>query len=151
MKGDYYRYLAEFKIGDERKEAAEILQAAQEIANADLAPTHPIRLGLALNFSVFYYEILKSPDRACNLAKEPSERVAGGNLGRLFPSHRITDYTRPLSNSRSVNRDFKHPSLHKSLDLESSFGSASDSARWWEQEFERRINAMATNMVEWSD
>ena len=36
---------------------------------ADLAPTHPIRLGLALNFSVFYCEILNSPDRACRLAK----------------------------------------------------------------------------------
>lgn len=42
----------------------------QDIANAELAPTHPIRLGLALNFSVFYYEILNSPDRACNLAKQ---------------------------------------------------------------------------------
>lgn len=42
----------------------------QDIALSDLAPTHPIRLGLALNFSVFYYEILNSPDRACNLAKQ---------------------------------------------------------------------------------
>ena len=42
----------------------------QDIANTELAPTHPIRLGLALNFSVFYYEILNSPDRACNLAKQ---------------------------------------------------------------------------------
>ncbi|CAM8962720.1 unnamed protein product [Rhodiola kirilowii] len=48
-------------------------------------------------------------------------------------------------------RDFKHPSLHKSLDLESSFGSAPDSARWWEPEFERRSDAMATNVVEWSE
>ncbi|CAK9156539.1 unnamed protein product [Ilex paraguariensis] len=74
MKGDYHRYLAEFKTGSERKEAAENTlngyKAAQDIANAELAPTHPIRLGLALNFSVFYYEILNSPDRACSLAKQ---------------------------------------------------------------------------------
>ncbi|KAL0431297.1 UNVERIFIED_CONTAM: 14-3-3 protein 4 [Sesamum radiatum] len=43
---------------------------SKDIALAELAPTHPIRLGLALNFSVFYYEILNSPDRACNLAKQ---------------------------------------------------------------------------------
>ncbi|KAM1427544.1 hypothetical protein FF1_019705 [Malus domestica] len=74
MKGDYHRYLAEFKTGAERKETAEstlsAYKAAQDIANAELAPTHPIRLGLALNFSVFYYEILNSPDRACSLAKQ---------------------------------------------------------------------------------
>ncbi|XP_042481390.1 14-3-3-like protein [Macadamia integrifolia] len=74
MKGDYHRYLAEFKTGAERKEAAEstlsAYKSAQDIAVAELAPTHPIRLGLALNFSVFYYEILNSPDRACNLAKQ---------------------------------------------------------------------------------
>ncbi|KAL5563932.1 hypothetical protein UlMin_033679 [Ulmus minor] len=74
MKGDYFRYLAEFKTGAERKEAAEntlnAYKAAQDIANSEMAPTHPIRLGLALNFSVFYYEILNSPDRACALAKQ---------------------------------------------------------------------------------
>ncbi|KMZ66013.1 14-3-3-like protein [Zostera marina] len=74
MKGDYYRYLAEFKTGAERKEAAEstlvAYKSAQDTAITDLAPTHPIRLGLALNFSVFYYEILNSPDRACSLAKQ---------------------------------------------------------------------------------
>ena len=115
MKGDYHRYLAEFKTGTDRKDAAEhtllaykaaqvlsppplsvgprrlaasfiadfvacigvvltvlalALPGLQDIALVDLAPTHPIRLGLALNFSVFYYEILNSPERACHLAKQ---------------------------------------------------------------------------------
>lgn len=73
MKGDYHRYLAEFAVGNDRKEAAEnslvAYKAANDIAQTELPPTHPIRLGLALNFSVFYYEILNSPDRACKLAK----------------------------------------------------------------------------------
>jgi 14-3-3 protein epsilon len=73
MKGDYHRYLAEFATSNDRKEAAEnslvAYKAASDIATTELAPTHPIRLGLALNFSVFYYEILSSPERACRLAK----------------------------------------------------------------------------------
>ncbi|KAG5062833.1 hypothetical protein JHK85_004016 [Glycine max] len=74
MKGDYFRYLAEFKTDQERKEAAEQslkgYEAASATANTDLPSTHPIRLGLALNFSVFYYEIMNSPERACHLAKQ---------------------------------------------------------------------------------
>ncbi|KAL1327800.1 hypothetical protein HN51_037797 [Arachis hypogaea] len=74
MKGDYYRYLAEFKTEQERKEIAEqslkAYEAASATANSDLPSTHPIRLGLALNFSVFYYEIMNSPERACHLAKQ---------------------------------------------------------------------------------
>ena len=74
MKGDYYRYLAEFKGGEARKNAAEetllAYKEAENIASNELAPTHPIRLGLALNFSVFYYEILNAPERACDMAKK---------------------------------------------------------------------------------
>ncbi|KAJ8637399.1 hypothetical protein MRB53_011666 [Persea americana] len=74
MKGDYYRYLAEFRADQDRKEAADQslkgYEAASKTANTDLPPTHPIRLGLALNFSVFYYEIMNSPERACHLAKQ---------------------------------------------------------------------------------
>ncbi|KAH7358768.1 14-3-3 protein [Plectosphaerella cucumerina] len=74
MKGDYHRYLAEFASGEKRKGAAtaahEAYKSATDVAQTELTPTHPIRLGLALNFSVFYYEILNSPDRACHLAKQ---------------------------------------------------------------------------------
>lgn len=70
MKGDYHRYYAEIDAGEGQKDhALEAYTKASEIATTTLAPTHPIRLGLALNFSVFYYEILKSPDKGCNLAK----------------------------------------------------------------------------------
>ena len=51
-------------------------QEAFDIAKAKMQTTHPIRLGLALNFSVFYYEILNSPDRACHLAKQVKQRLA---------------------------------------------------------------------------
>ncbi|XP_050942012.1 14-3-3-like protein GF14 kappa [Cucumis melo] len=50
-------------------------RAAQDVAVADLAPTHPIRLGLALNFSVFYFEILNQSDKACSMAKEAFEEA----------------------------------------------------------------------------
>jgi len=74
MKGDYYRYMAEFSAEEDRKAAAEnslqAYQQASKIASEALPPTHPIRLGLALNFSVFYYEILNEPDKACELAKK---------------------------------------------------------------------------------
>uniref|UniRef100_A0A803L7T9 14-3-3 domain-containing protein n=1 Tax=Chenopodium quinoa TaxID=63459 RepID=A0A803L7T9_CHEQI len=70
MKGDYFRYLAEFKADQERKDAAEQSLKGYEASNTDLPSTHPIRLGLALNFSVFYYEIMNSPERACHLAKQ---------------------------------------------------------------------------------
>lgn len=73
MKGDYYRYLAEIAVSDKRKEFAnkclEAYDYATDVAHAELTSTHPIRLGLALNFSCFYYEILEMPDRACHLAK----------------------------------------------------------------------------------
>ncbi|KAM9341382.1 14-3-3 protein beta/alpha-1-like isoform 1-T2 [Symphorus nematophorus] len=74
MKGDYYRYLAEVASEDEKKKTIEnsqqAYQAASDISTKEMDSTHPIRLGLALNFSVFYYEILNSPERACQLAKE---------------------------------------------------------------------------------
>lgn len=74
MKGDYYRYLAEVATGESRQgiveDSQKAYQDAFDIAKNKMQPTHPIRLGLALNFSVFYYEILNAPERACHLAKQ---------------------------------------------------------------------------------
>jgi len=76
MCGDYYRYLSEFKTSpdDKAKEikakAEEAYKKAMDVAEASLVETDPTRLGLALNFSVCYYEILKEPKKAIDLAKK---------------------------------------------------------------------------------
>lgn len=73
MKGDYYRYQAEFSSGElhtkAAQEAAEAYQAATQVAQQTLPPEHQIRLGLALNYSVFFNEVMGDPKQACNLAK----------------------------------------------------------------------------------
>merc|ERR1712151_945986 len=77
MKADYYRYIAEFSDGDAKAKAADnarlAYEDAQKVAEKDLAVTHPIRLGLALNFSVFQYEVLQKPDDACKMARTAFE------------------------------------------------------------------------------
>ena len=55
--------------------AGEGYAKAHEFAVEKLPPTHPIRLGLALNFSVFYYEIKNEPEKACELAKKVNNYV----------------------------------------------------------------------------
>lgn len=75
MKGDYLRYQAEVESVSADKEgitsqSEESYQKALDLSEKKLPSTHPIRLGLALNFSVFYYEIKNKPDLACKLAKK---------------------------------------------------------------------------------
>jgi len=72
MCGDYYRYLAEFRQSNDsyKEKSKEYYQKALDVAQDHLPETHPTRLGLALNFSVCYYEILKQPEKACELAKK---------------------------------------------------------------------------------
>ena len=79
MKGDYFRYMAEVTKGERLEEyknnALSSYQEAKKIAenSKDLIISHPIRLGLALNFSVFYFEIMGESKKACDLAKETFE------------------------------------------------------------------------------
>merc|ERR1711924_232206 len=77
MKADYYRYIAEFSDAEKKTEAAskaeQAYEEAQKVAEKDLVVTHPIRLGLALNFSVFQYGVLQNPDDACKMARTAFE------------------------------------------------------------------------------
>ncbi|XP_022105797.1 14-3-3 protein beta/alpha-like [Acanthaster planci] len=74
MKGDYYRYLAEVASesskDDTKTKSQHAYQTAFQLSEQHLPSTHPIRLGLALNFSVFFYEIVNNPSEACTLAKK---------------------------------------------------------------------------------
>ena len=69
MVGDYYRYIAENAKGalmEQVKQKA--LKAYEEANQITLPPCNPIKLGLALNFSVFHYEVMKNHKAACELA-----------------------------------------------------------------------------------
>jgi 14-3-3 protein epsilon len=74
MAGDYYRYLAEFVQSDEltaiQRHSADYYGRAMDLAVKTLTPTDPIRLGLALNYSVCLYEIMHDREAACQLATE---------------------------------------------------------------------------------
>lgn len=73
MIGDYYRYVAESAHADKLEEvkngALEFYQKATELSNKDLGACNPIRLGLALNFSVFYFEVINNHKKACELGE----------------------------------------------------------------------------------
>ncbi|XP_055019222.1 14-3-3-like protein isoform X2 [Boleophthalmus pectinirostris] len=72
MKGDYHRYLAEVAPQDDtesKSKSEEAYKKACEISEK-MPPTDPIRLGLALNYSVFQYEICNNAELACSLAEK---------------------------------------------------------------------------------
>lgn len=77
MKGDYNRYLAEFLLDDDYNKALEhalnSYKEADKISKMNLAPTNPIRLGLHLNMSVFFYEIMQKQEEAIRIANTAFE------------------------------------------------------------------------------
>jgi len=81
MKADYYRYTGEVCTGTEleeiSKKALENYEAAKA-ASGTLPATDPVRIGLALNYSVFLYEIRKSPKEACAMAKAAFDEAISG-------------------------------------------------------------------------
>ena len=79
LKADYYRYKCEFANGKEFDEACikaeKAYKEAYEISNKEMPITNSTRLGLDLNFSVFYYEIKGLREEACNIAKTAFEEA----------------------------------------------------------------------------
>ena len=69
MIGDYYRYAAEASKTEEVKSGAlEGYNNANKHC-ASLNPCNPIRLGLALNQSVFYYEVMSNKKQAVEIGE----------------------------------------------------------------------------------
>lgn len=79
MAGDYFRYLAEFitteKLNSYRENSANYYRKAMDTAEKSMDPTDPVRLGLALNYSVCLYEIIKDHQRACELAQHAFDQA----------------------------------------------------------------------------
>ena len=73
MIGDYYRYVAECASEKDleavKNGALENYQLAQTTSES-LNACNPIRLGLALNFSVFHYEVMNNHSQACDLGEK---------------------------------------------------------------------------------
>jgi len=73
LKGDYYRYMAEFEKQTKRKDSQEKSYESYQLGldeGSKLISTSPTLLGLVLNYSVFHYEILNDKEKACAIAKK---------------------------------------------------------------------------------
>jgi 14-3-3 protein epsilon len=73
MVGDYYRYVAESAhdaiLEEVKAGALEGYDQATKLSQG-LNACNPIRLGLALNFSVFHYEVMNDHKKACQIGED---------------------------------------------------------------------------------
>lgn len=106
-------------MSDSSESSLSAYEEASKIANVELPPTHPIRLGLALNFSVFYYEIINSPDKACQLAKQAFDDAIA-ELDTLseesYKDSTVSDIERSeMASNADVSLLCRHLSVHRYL------------------------------------
>lgn len=88
MKADFCRYLAEIQRMPAEKVQEAYVQA-YDAARASLGAAHPLRTGIALNYSVFYYEIVGNKDTAVQIAKAAHDE--GVNAARTLPPEEKDD------------------------------------------------------------
>mmetsp|Transcript_57657 Transcript_57657/g.130027 ORF Transcript_57657/g.130027 Transcript_57657/m.130027 type:complete len:241 (-) Transcript_57657:160-882(-) len=87
-KGDYHRYIAEISDNDAKTLATDWAKTAYEkgtqISEHKLPVTSPFRLGLALNHAVFYYEVMRDPNKAIEIGRKAFEDAVReiDNLGQ---------------------------------------------------------------------
>eukprot|EP00299_Pterocystis_sp_00344_P013403 c6564_g1_i2.p1 GENE.c6564_g1_i2~~c6564_g1_i2.p1 ORF type:complete len:250 (+),score=51.80 c6564_g1_i2:113-751(+) len=92
---DYNRYIAESSSGDQHdtstNAAREAFRSATELATKHLPITHPLRLGLVLNYSVFLFEIEHSKQTAVDLARSVFDQAI--NKLETIPEHQYREST----------------------------------------------------------
>jgi 14-3-3 protein epsilon len=86
--------LTEFAATQDRDRFADLslntYKLAYKHALSTLESTHPTRLGLALNFSVYYHDVFKSPERASHLAKHAFDEAVH-SLDESTAAHSLRD------------------------------------------------------------
>jgi len=95
LEADYTRYLSELSSGKDHTRLTErahnLYKKAADIALCHLPATNVVRVNLMLNFSVFYYEVYNSPERACILGKATYNQAVESGVLDPDPEDRHAD------------------------------------------------------------
>uniref|UniRef100_K3W6D4 14-3-3 domain-containing protein n=1 Tax=Globisporangium ultimum (strain ATCC 200006 / CBS 805.95 / DAOM BR144) TaxID=431595 RepID=K3W6D4_GLOUD len=130
MKADFYRYLVEMQVDITRRHSAtsalEAYKQAFTLAIAELPSTHPLRLDLALNFAVFYFEILNSTDRASSLADLAVDDTVGGQRRLSDPAYRDSTLIMQLLRDNAI--------LWKADQAPDTIKKAATASNWWKSQ-----------------